>query len=66
VPRREEYTIYTAVASNTVRTVRTYPTNADYEPQLLRKSRSPRLRCKNTAQLFSQTHDLAPSHALNH
>jgi len=31
-PRREEYTIWTAVAHEAVFTVRTYATRADYEP----------------------------------
>jgi hypothetical protein len=35
-PRREECTICTAVAPDAVRTVRTYATDADYEPRLVR------------------------------
>jgi hypothetical protein len=31
-PRREEYTIWTAIAPEAVFTVRTYATRRDYEP----------------------------------
>lgn len=51
-PRRDDYTICTAIASDAVFTVRTYATTAPYEPRLVRTFRpdaeqNPRLATRN-------------------